>query len=45
MAQRNLSIEKKIKGLGEQTFGFQGGGDGVGWWELGVNRCKLFSLE
>ena len=32
MAQMNLSIEKKqTPGLGKQTYGCQGGGDGVGW--------------
>ena len=41
-AQMNLSMEKKIYGHGEQTYGFQGGGGGSGMdWEFGVNRCKL----
>ena len=32
MAQINLSTEKKqIHGLGEQTCGCQGEGEGVGW--------------
>ena len=43
----NLSTEKKKKhGLGEQTWGCQGGGRGSGVdWESGVNRCKLLPLE
>ena len=49
MAQTNLSPEKKkqIHGHGEQTCGCQGGGgrrgregDGGGWTEFGVGRCK-----
>ena len=47
MAQINLSTEKKqTHGLGEQTYGFQGGGGGSGMdWEFGVSRCKLLHLE
>ena len=45
-AQMNLSTEKKIMELGEQTCGGQGGGGGRERdWELGVNRCKLLPLE
>ena len=45
MAQMNLSTEKKIMhGLGEQTCGCQGGGEGVEWtgslWLIDVNYCK-----
>ena len=33
---------KETHGLGEQTCGCQGGGEGSGMdWEFGVNRCKL----
>ena len=44
MAQMNLSIEKKqIHGLGEKTYGCQGGGGGCVWiGSLGfvdVNYC------
>ena len=37
----NLSTGKKqTRGLGEQTCGCQGGGEGNGMdWEFGVNRC------
>ena len=32
---------KETHGLGEQTYGCQGGGGGSGMdWEFGVNRCK-----
>ena len=42
MAQVNLSTEKKeTHGLGEQTCGCQGGGEGSGMdWEFGFSRCK-----
>ena len=37
---------KETHGLGEQTWGCQGGGRGSGMgWEFGVNRCKLLSLK
>ena len=31
-------------GLGEQNWGCRGGGSRMDW-ELGVNRCRLLSLE
>ena len=42
-----LSTKKKqTHGHGEQTWGCQGGGRGVGMdWEFGVSRCKLLHLE
>ena len=41
----NLSTEKKeTYGLGEQTCGFQEGGNGM-YWEFVVSRCKLLHLE
>ena len=37
---------KENHGLGEQTYGFQGGGGGSGVvGELGINRCRLLPLE
>ena len=36
---------KETHGLGEQTYGCQGGEEGSGMdWESGVNRCKLLHL-
>ena len=35
---------KEPHGLGEQTCGCQGGGEGRDW-ESGVKRCKLWHLE
>ena len=39
----NLSTEKKIHGHGEQTCGYQGGGEGVGWTQslglIDTNYC------
>ena len=46
MAQVNLSTEKKIMHLGEQTCGCQGRGGGIGMdWEFGVNRWTLNILK
>ena len=46
MAQINLSKEKQLMDLGEQTCCCQKGGGGSGMdWESGVNRCKLLPLE
>ena len=37
---------KETHGLGEETCGCQGGGEGIGVdWEYRVNRCKLLPLE
>ena len=43
----NLSIEKKqTHGLGEQTCGYQRGGEGRGMdWMFGVSRCIQLHLE
>ena len=43
----NLSTEKKqTHGCGEQTCGFQGGGEGSGMdWEFECSRCKLLHSE
>ena len=42
----NLSTEKKLMDLGEQTCGCQGGKGGNRMdWEFGVNRCKLLHLK
>ena len=35
---------KENHGLGEETCGCQGGGNGMDW-KLGVNRCRLLPLE
>ena len=46
MAQVNISIEKKIMDLEEQTYGCQGGRGGRGMvWELRVKKCRLMPLE
>ena len=46
MGQRNLSTEKKIMDLENGLMVAEGEGEGVGWMgELGVNRCRLLSLE
>ena len=50
MAQMNLSTEKKqIYGHGEQTCGFQDGGEGVGGtWSLGsvdANYCIVIHKQ
>ena len=37
---------KENHGLGEQIYGFQGGGGESGmYWEFGVNSCKLLPLK
>ena len=37
---------KENLGLGEETCGCQGGGEGSGIdWEIGVNTCRLLLLE
>ena len=37
---------KETHGLGKQTSGCQGGGEGSGTdWEFGVNKCRLLHLE
>ena len=42
----NLSTGKKTHGLGEETWGCQGGRVGsVMDWESGINRCKLLPLK
>ena len=43
----NESFHRNEKhGHGEETYGCQGGGGGIGMdWEFGVNRCKLLPLE
>ena len=39
-------FHRKHHGHGEQTYGYQGGGEGSGMdWEFGVIRWKLLLLE
>ena len=41
-----IFLKKENHGLGEQTFGCQGGGlRSVLDWESGFNRCKLLPLN
>ena len=45
MAQMNLSTEKKIMDMENILVVAKEEGEGVGGWELGVNRCKLLPLK
>ena len=43
--QMNISTEKKIVDLENRLVIAKGEGEGVGYWEFGVNRCKLLTLD
>jgi len=45
MAQINLSTEKKLMDLENRLVVAKGEGEGVGWTETGVNRCRLLPSE